>query len=54
MGQCGRNRCDIFDGDLVDTEQKNRMYDMKVELYKSGAGFDSSDVLTSFDAASLE
>ena len=46
-----------FDGILVDTEQKNRMYGMKVELFrhaKSGAGFDPTDFLTSFDAASLE
>jgi prepilin-type N-terminal cleavage/methylation domain-containing protein len=50
-------KTEYFDSILVDTEQKNRLYGMKVELFKhdkSGAGFAASDFLTSFDAASLE
>ena len=47
-------KTEYFDSILVDTEQKNRIYDLKVELYKHGTSFAQSDMVAAFDAASLE
>lgn len=42
-----------FDGALVDTPAKNRMYGMTVAVYKASSGF-AGDPLSVFDASSLE
>ena len=41
-----------FDGILVDTPAKNRLYGVKVELFKAGTNF-SGTPLSSFDASAL-
>lgn len=42
-----------FDGILIDTEAKNRLYEVKVALYKDGADLDTDEPLAVFDASSL-
>jgi prepilin-type N-terminal cleavage/methylation domain-containing protein len=42
-----------FDGILVDTEAQNRLYEVKVALYKDGANLDTDEPLAVFDATSL-
>lgn len=43
-----------FDGILVDTEARNRLYEVKVALYRDGADPETDKPLAVFDASSLE
>jgi prepilin-type N-terminal cleavage/methylation domain-containing protein len=43
----------LFDGNLVGTPAKNRLYKVTVDIYKLGTGF-SGTPLATFDASSLE
>ena len=49
----GWNDFAAFNGTLIGTPAKNRLYDIKVELYKAGTGF-AAPVLTTLDASSLK
>jgi type II secretory pathway pseudopilin PulG len=42
-----------FDGALVGTPAQNRLYEIKIDLFKSGAGF-AGNALSTFDASTLE